>query len=156
MSHPYLSSLLLFCSQQYTQATKRNSCTALRWPKPVGWQSELDTNSENWKKVLALQEGGEDLKLSLLALVFPRTGRLANCNSDSAERSWNCRLGRDGSWVDSSPFVRMVVGSNLALIATYGPWTSKSFTRSCLWRFVVKLRHSIRAVSGAPLSIAAD
>ena len=23
---------------------------------------------------------------------------------------------------------------------------------SCLWRFVVKLRHSIRAVSGAPLS----
>jgi len=28
----------------------------------------------------------------------------------------------------------------------------KSFTRSCLWRFGVKLRHSIRAVSGAPLS----
>ena len=28
----------------------------------------------------------------------------------------------------------------------------KSFTRSFLWRFGVKLRHSIRAVSGAPLS----
>src|SRR6218665_801218 len=28
----------------------------------------------------------------------------------------------------------------------------KSFTRSCLWRFGVKLRHSIRAVSGAPMS----
>ena len=27
----------------------------------------------------------------------------------------------------------------------------KSFTRSCLWRFGVKLRHSIRALSGAPL-----
>ena len=29
---------------------------------------------------------------------------------------------------------------------------SKSFTRSCLWHFGVKLRHSIRAVSGVPLS----
>ena len=28
----------------------------------------------------------------------------------------------------------------------------KSFTHSCLWRFGVKFRHSIRAVSGAPLS----
>src|SRR6218665_1578125 len=28
----------------------------------------------------------------------------------------------------------------------------KSFTHSCLWRFRVKFRHSIRAVSGAPLS----
>ena len=28
----------------------------------------------------------------------------------------------------------------------------KSFARSCLWRFGVKLRHSIRAASGAPLS----
>ena|SRR6218665_800012 len=28
----------------------------------------------------------------------------------------------------------------------------KSFTRSCLWLFSVKLRHSIRAVSLAPLS----
>ena len=32
-------------------------------------------------------------------------------------------------------------------------WTlGKSFTRSCLWRFSVKLRHSIRAMLGAPLS----
>src|SRR6218665_1134234 len=29
---------------------------------------------------------------------------------------------------------------------------SKTFTRSGLWRFIVNLRHSIRAVSGAPLS----
>src|SRR6218665_656851 len=29
----------------------------------------------------------------------------------------------------------------------------KSFTRNCLWCFSVKLRHSIHAVSGAPLSI---
>ena len=29
---------------------------------------------------------------------------------------------------------------------------SKSFTDSCLWRFSVKFRHSIRTVSGAPLS----
>ena len=28
----------------------------------------------------------------------------------------------------------------------------KSFTHNCLWRFGVKLRHSIRAVSGVPLS----
>src|SRR6218665_2455676 len=28
----------------------------------------------------------------------------------------------------------------------------KSFTRSCLWPFGVKLRHNICAVSGAPLS----
>ena len=28
----------------------------------------------------------------------------------------------------------------------------KSFTHSCLWCFGVKFRHSIRAVSGAPLS----
>ena len=28
----------------------------------------------------------------------------------------------------------------------------KCFTSSCVWRFGVKLRHSIRAVSGAPLS----
>src|SRR6218665_147597 len=28
----------------------------------------------------------------------------------------------------------------------------KSFTHSCLWRFGVKFRHSIRAVSGALLS----
>src|SRR6218665_732336 len=28
----------------------------------------------------------------------------------------------------------------------------KSFTRSCLWRFGVKLRHSIRSVSAVPLS----
>jgi len=34
------------------------------------------------------------------------------------------------------------------LVGTLG----KSFTRSCLWRFGVTLRHYISAVSGAPLS----
>lgn len=29
----------------------------------------------------------------------------------------------------------------------------KYFTRRCLWRFGVKLRHSILAVSGTPLSL---
>ena len=33
-------------------------------------------------------------------------------------------------------------------VGTFG----KSFTHNCLWRFGVKLRHSIRAVSGALLS----
>ena len=28
----------------------------------------------------------------------------------------------------------------------------KSFARSCLWRFGMKLQHSIRAMSGTPLS----
>jgi len=32
------------------------------------------------------------------------------------------------------------------------PALGKSFTRSCMWSFGVKLPHSIRAVSGAPLS----
>src|SRR6218665_1598914 len=33
-----------------------------------------------------------------------------------------------------------------------GGTLGKSLTHSCLWLFGVKLRHSIRAVSGAPLS----
>src|SRR6218665_1096020 len=51
---------------------------------------------------------------------------------------------------DSTPFVRRVAGLNpvLAAIGTLG----KSFIRSCLWRVGVTLRHSIRALSGAPLS----
>ena len=58
--------------------------------------------------------------------------------------------GVGGSLVESAPFVRRVAGSNPAgrHVGTLG----KSFTHSCLWRFGVKLRHSIRAVSGAPLS----
>ena len=51
---------------------------------------------------------------------------------------------RGGSLVDSTPFHRKVAGSNPALAITLG----KSFTRSCLWRFGVKLRHGIRTVSG--------
>ena len=56
-------------------------------------------------------------------------------------------MGHGGSLVDSLPFVPMVMDSNPAL-AAFG----KSFTRSCLCRFGVKLQHSIHAVSGAPLS----
>ena len=37
---------------------------------------------------------------------------------------------------------------NVGSLGTLG----KSFACSCRWRFVVKLRHSIHAVLGAPLS----
>ena len=46
------------------------------------------------------------------------------------------------------------MGSNSALDATWA--LGKYLTRSCLWRFGVKLRQSSRAVSGALLSIVAD
>jgi len=52
------------------------------------------------------------------------------------------------------PFVRTVVGSESHCSHHVGT-LGKSFTCSCLWRFGVKLRHSIRAVSGAPLSSSA-
>ena len=57
-------------------------------------------------------------------------------------------VGRGGALVESIAFNQRVVGSNPAPAATLG----KSFTRSCLWRFGMKLRHSIRAVSGTLLS----
>ena len=53
---------------------------------------------------------------------------------------------RGGPLVKSTPFAQSVVGSNPALAATWGLWASPSL--SCLWRFGVKLRHNIRAVSG--------
>ena len=53
-------------------------------------------------------------------------------------------VGPVGALVESTPFIRRVMGSIVALAARKGP--------CCLWHFVVKLRHSIRAVSGAPLS----
>ena len=64
------------------------------------------------------------------------------------QRIWNSGLivGRGGSLVDSSPFVRIPLYSRH--VGIFG----KSFTRSCLWRFGGKPLHSIRAVSGAPLS----
>ena len=40
-------------------------------------------------------------------------------------------VGRGGSLVDSTPFVRRVVGSNPALAATYGPWASPSLAVAC-------------------------
>ena len=60
-------------------------------------------------------------------------------------------VGRGGFLVDSAPFVLWVAGSNPISICYVGT-LGKSFTRSCLSRFGVKLRQSIRAVSGAPLS----
>ena len=35
-------------------------------------------------------------------------------------------MGHGGSLVDSAPFGQRVLGSNLALSATYGPWESPS------------------------------
>ena len=61
------------------------------------------------------------------------------------------RWGVCGALVESTPFVQRVMGSTPALAATLGT-LGKSFTHSCLWRFGTKFRHSIRAVSGAPLS----
>ena|SRR6218665_1367915 len=48
-----------------------------------------------------------------------------------------------GSLVDSAPFVRRVAGSNPVV---YPPRRDLDFTRNYLWRFGVKLQHSIRAV----------
>ena len=43
-------------------------------------------------------------------------------------------VGHGGELVESMPFERMVVGSNLALAARVGT-LGKSCTRNCLWRF---------------------
>ena len=52
-------------------------------------------------------------------------------------------------WVDAfRPKGRGFESRSSRHIGTLG----KSFTRSCLWRLGVKLQHSIRVVSGAPLS----
>ena len=40
-------------------------------------------------------------------------------------------VGRDDSLVDSTPFVRRVVGSNPALAAMCGPWASPFLTVAC-------------------------
>jgi len=60
--------------------------------------------------------------------------------------------GRGGSLV----IRRISSEESLVRIPPWPPHVSvtlgKSFTRSCLWRFRVKLRHSIRSVSGGPLS----
>src|SRR6218665_122770 len=54
--------------------------------------------------------------------------------------------------VESKPIIRRVIGSTPAQAATYIGTLGKSLTHSCLWCFGVKLRQSIRAVSGATLS----
>jgi len=55
--------------------------------------------------------------------------------------------GRGCALVESTPFVRRVMDSS-----RHVGTLSKSLTHSCLGRFGVKFRHSIRAVSGSPLS----
>jgi len=54
-------------------------------------------------------------------------------------------VGSGGSLVDLTPFIRRIAGSNPTVAATYGPWASPSL--AVAWRFGVKLRHSVRAVS---------
>ena len=54
-----------------------------------------------------------------------------------------------GALVETTPFVRGVVGSTPDHVGTSG----KFLAHNCLWCFDMKLRHSICAVSGAPLSI---
>src|SRR6218665_3820719 len=59
---------------------------------------------------------------------------------------WACWLiGRFGAF---RPMDRRLKSRSSRHVETLG----KSFTRSCLWRLGVKFRHSIRAVSEAPLS----
>jgi len=75
----------------------------------------------------------------------------ANNGIHKTTRTWSVwGQSHDHGLVESMPFERRVVGSNPASrhVGTLG----KSLTRSCLWHFGVKLRHSIRAVSGAFLS----
>ena len=57
--------------------------------------------------------------------------------------------GCGGSLVDSTPFVLKGRGFE-SRSSLHAGTLGKSFTRSCLWRFGVKLRRSIRAVSEAP------
>ena len=72
-----------------------------------------------------------------------------------APRNQSCKLlimivcGHGGSLVDSFRLKgRGFESRSSHHVATLG----KSFTRSCLWHFSVKFRHSCCAVSGAPLS----
>jgi len=58
-------------------------------------------------------------------------------------------MGCGGSLVYSTPIVRRVVGVDSHSSRHVGT-LGKSFAHGCLWRFV-KLRHSIRVVSGALL-----
>ena len=59
-----------------------------------------------------------------------------------------CRkhTGRGGSLVYSAPFVRRKDRGFDSRSSRHLGALGKSFTRSCLWRFEVKLRHSIKAV----------
>ena len=62
---------------------------------------------------------------------------------------WNCGTWWRNGWVDSfQPEGRGFDSRSSRHVGTLG----KSLTHSCLWCFGVKLRHSIRAVSGALLS----
>jgi len=47
---------------------------------------------------------------------------------------WRLCMGRGGSLVDSTPFVRRVVDSNPAVAPIYGPWASPSLAVACALR----------------------
>ena len=51
-----------------------------------------------------------------------------------------------GALVESTPFVRRVTRGFDSCSNRHEETLGKSFTHSCLWRFGVKFRHSIRAV----------
>ncbi len=61
------------------------------------------------------------------------------------------RGGVGGALVESTPFVRKGHEFN-SRSSRHVRTLGKSFTHSCLWRFGVKLQHSISAVSAALLS----
>ena len=61
-------------------------------------------------------------------------------------------VGRGGALVESKPLDRRVVHGFEFRSSLHVGTLGKSFTWSCLWRFGVNLRHSIRAVSGGLLS----
>jgi len=54
-------------------------------------------------------------------------------------------MGRGGSLVESIAVDQRFDSRSIRHVGTLG----KSFTHSCLWRFGVKLRHSIRVVLGS-------
>ena len=61
-----------------------------------------------------------------------------------------------GALVESTPFVRRVMGSTPALYSRHVGTLSKSFTHNCLLRFGVTFRHSIRAVCRERLWVVED
>ena len=121
------------------------------------WSSYLKSNRrtgesarKNYNSYVALQKILRD-KEGLISFEQARLGKgrsrgvlIEAYDNQQRRRTW-WRIG----WVDSfQPEGRGFDSRSSRLVGTLG----KSLTHSCLWRFGVKLRHSIRAVSGALLS----